>query len=192
MNKFDYIEPTVDALLKCGFKYTLHDIDDVILMNVSIEADNIPCINMNVEFTDLGIISFSSVIVKCSDAGRRNAVFELLNRLMYDFKFIRFTLDDDGYINAGYQLFAFSEDSVVITKQVLMSMLSVTEICDRVYPLIMKTILGIGCTDEDFEYRGGVRFGIDRKCDDVCSVTVDEETIEQLFDLFGPECEDDL
>jgi len=194
MNKFDYIEPTVDALLKCGFKYTLHDIDDVILMNVNIGADNIPTIGITVEFTDIGIISFNSLIAKCTDTAKRNAVFELLNRLMYDYKFIRFTIDDEGNINASYHLFAFSDDSFVISKQILLSMLSITEICDRVHPLLMKTIWGNGCTEEDFDYSGGIKFGSGSGSDDneyFGSVRIDEELLEQLFNISGND-DDDL
>ena len=110
-------------------------------------AKNIPKLEVMLIVDAEGDCKIRNYLIRDISEKKRQRMLEIVNDLNKKFRYITFSIDEDGDLLAAYDFSIFSTDKEVVDKQVGTMLCITGEIMDKCFPKIMKALWE---DDEDF------------------------------------------
>jgi len=159
--KLSDINKAVEQAIKINnIRYSYFGSDKSSSYTLLIYTVNTRILELDISITDTGLVTFTVGLEYYTNPDKRSALLELFNRLMLDFKFVRFRLDDNGHVKADCNLLVFGEDKAAVGKQILMTALALAEVSDIAAPHISDIIESNTSNTGKPCYTGGVKYGL--------------------------------
>ena len=131
----------IEATLKAkDVKFTIDENDKLSIVRISVGADNLSYkISFASSDDDSDVAVRAVSIVRNVPDNKRAAVLEAINEANRRFRYFKFTLDEDGDVNAAFDIPVNTPMSSVgdIARELLIRSM---DIFDKVYPNLMKAM----------------------------------------------------
>ena len=140
-NKIEYAKIIEKKFNENNFGFTKKELEKSTIFSFPMPAKNAPGINLAIKVGKKHdyIKIFTYISNKINDDNRQ-ALLELINSLHNRFRYVVFSIDEDNSLCASYEFALFGEDENIIEKQVITTIVLVSEVVDACIPEIMMNI----------------------------------------------------
>lgn len=145
--EIDFQEIVEEVLNENDWVFTMQREKDETSFICPMGAKNIPKLEVMLIVDAEGDCKIRNYLVRGISEEKFPRVLEIINDLNKKFRYITFSIDEDGDILAAYDFCIFSPDKEVVDRQVGTMMYIASDIMDKCFPKIMKVLWE---DDEDF------------------------------------------
>ena len=141
MRRYNYVGAMDHELTYQEFLFHLSKIDNDTIFEIFMPSKKIPILNVKLIINKTGDTKLRCYIANKIDEEIIPTLYETLNYLNSQYRFVCLSIDDEGDLYSAYDFFICGDEEVAV-KQIMRTMIlfaDITDIClEELYPLIWK------------------------------------------------------